>query len=381
MSKQADHEIIDLLTKIRNAAGTPVVGPVLNNISGINAPTGGELAIYPFHLFLHGPNVTVGAKGTDPSGTNLYFYQNCIYPGSTIDLTSERPPAPTIFGMWIAHVDNSPADTLMSSLSAPIHEFHRISGAVGAVTPVALNAVLGTIQWTGSIEQINTYRQYAARIIGTAVEPGGFTTSVLGTKFDILTCAIGSTTLTKRITVSGANVLLPGLTGNGLLQTSSGTGQLIVSNALPKAAITSKASNANAILPILFYFPSVAVATGTDLNVDIAQLAIPDGITRYRLGTTQIAGISCGLKGETVPSTLAGCTFQIFNAALSGGIPPTGDPLTVTAAGPADATAYAPWAAATNNTAWTSRNLYINQSGTNANTGTVSFYLWILPCP
>lgn len=386
MPKTADLEIIKLLEAIRDSGGG-LAGPVLNGISEINSPNNVDLHIDSGtgQLFLTGTDVTIGARGTSGwNGIDAWFFANHCYFGASYELKDTVGPAPSNVLIWQFRPSGASADTLMTSDSGPTLELNRLRGTVHFPTPVQKDDELGSVLWSGTdaSSNDNTQRGSGARIIALCAEDAGFTADNHGTTLKLQTCAIGAKVLTDRIVIDGnGNVLLPGLSTNGLVQTSGGGGQLGVSNALLEAAMTTKASDANAMLPVILYVNNVAaLKSGSAGTREIASIAVPLGISRYRIMASASTASPHGTVLESGGPFTASTTFSAWDDA--------GTPVQLTAAVAAANIVgnFAPAQCFSNTLSFSSRpNIIIKQTepAPNGNLvdGTISFYILIQPIP
>jgi hypothetical protein len=172
---------------------------------------------------------------------------------------------------------------------------------------------------------------------------------------------------------SGAN--LTALNGS---QLTSGTipDARYSTSGFPAATLVHKASDANAIAPVVLYAHAVTVLTaGTP--ADIATLTVPAGITRFRIaGGNSAATSNNQLVADTAAGTLAGASFTAFDAAAGGG-----NQLLAAASGPTAAGVAVGWACNSANAISTSSSIVIRQTANSANAGTVSFSIVVIPVP
>lgn len=180
----------------------------------------------------------------------------------------------------------------------------------------------------------------------------------------------------KLITAGGGGAV--DLTGD---VTSVGAATTIVApNGLPVTAISKKATDATACLPITLYVKDVAVLT-SGAPADIATITLPAGITRAAIyaavdeaSVTKTLG-SAGIV-ETASGSLAAAAIYLFDGPAGTGNNVGSFEYSLGTAG----SAATPTFGATSPVV-ISGPIYVNQQEVSANAGTVSFYITIYPLP
>ncbi len=135
--------------------------------------------------------------------------------------------------------------------------------------------------------------------------------------------------------------------------------------------------------PIILYVKNVPILTNS-VPQDIAVLLVPEGVTRWCVGTPVNNGSSAGTIVTEVfgQGGMNNANFQLFDSPYGGG-----NGVTATFSGPQNVAgsnsrvAFAGLNPGTSTSTFTSSTIYIRQSQASSWAGVCSFYLAIFPLP
>lgn len=146
-----------------------------------------------------------------------------------------------------------------------------------------------------------------------------------------------------------------------------------ITGGLNVAQMTTVANDATAYLPITFALKSQAITTG--VAHDLGTITIPAGITRWRISTSSAATNAAVFVNETQTGTMATGTVAAFDAAGGGGT----QLFATTAPAATSSPTINVWQTSASVVLSTSSSIVVRQMAASGNTGTISFYITIIP--
>lgn len=232
----------------------------------------------------------------------------------------------------------------------------------GGGTPAGSSGDIQTNGGSGAFSSINTSSGLKGAITDE-LAPDGASSKVL--------FALGGISVATGKTGTFSNTLT--FTGTDGTSFSHPT----TSGALLAADATSVISSTNILTgAITLYIKSQAITTSANPR-DIVTITVPAGVTRWHITGNTTTAHPAVFVNETQTGTMAAGTLAAFDTAGGAGV----QLLATTAPAATSSPTMTAWAASSTEIMSTSGSIFIRQMANAVNSGTISFYITIIPIP